>query len=123
MGKKLDAMKRAAKGPTPKPAEQTVKVTDLIPKPLENKGNATPEPQNPAPGRPPKQKHKHQLKDRLPSGSTMSATYTEEGEGKFWDVTLRIGDQSFTARRSALFAGCIEADRLYREWLKRPTQD
>lgn len=45
----------------------------------------------------------------------MHAVYTEEGEVKFWDVTITVGGVAFHARRSALFAACVAADNLYRE--------
>ena len=119
MGSKLDAMKKAAKqGPAPKP-----------PKPA-----PAAKPSEPAPNPPQKPhtrkpwKRRHQLRGRLPHGSTMHATYNAKSEtdGE-WTVGLFIGPNesrlSFVATRSALFAACVAADKMYRETLTQgPTE-
>ena len=128
MGSKLDAMKKAAKqGPPPK-----------APKPA-----PAAKPSEPAPNPPQKPhtrtpwKHRHQLRGRLPDGSQMHAVYNakSETEGE-WTVTLVIENKpgnpfaappyttkSFTATRSALFAACVAADKMYRETLQVPTHE
>jgi len=121
MGEKLDAMKKAAKRPTPK-AKPAAPKAEPTPAPAPNP------PQKPHTRKP--WKHRHQLKGRLPDGSIMEAVYLakNETEGE-WAVTLFIpnkqpilGMTGFQATRSALFAACVAADKMYRETLV-PTQE
>lgn len=122
MGEKLDAMKKAAKQKGPTPA------TPPKAKPVAPKTEPAPAPNPPQKPHTRKPwKHRHQLKGRLPDGSVMHARYTakSETEGE-WEVTLGIPEHpeytQFTAVRSALFAACVAADKMYRETL-RPTQE
>lgn len=60
------------------------------------------------------------MKPRLPSGSYFAGMYTSTGaESGYWEVTLHIGEHTFTIQRNGIFAALSALDKQYRTHLKK----
>ena len=143
MGSKLDAMRKAAKGPEHPPiAVPTVTIPEkrppkakkfLTPQEVADKFNeivgvpvATAADVTILPPPPKAKKGKPHLEDkgRLPDGSTVEAKYTALTETNgYWDVAMAIaGGPVLTIRKGGLFAALAACDRMYRDHLRKLAQ-
>ena len=142
MGSKLDAMRKAAKGPPEHPpiAVPTVTVPEKRPPKVKK---ALPTPQEVAdefnrivgvpvatvadvtilPSPPKKKKGKTPLeaRGRLPDGSSVEAKYTAiDEQNGYWVVAMTIaGGPVLTIRKGGLFQALAACDRMYRDHLRK----